>query len=87
MAPKGLGFTPGRVRRVHRQFWTDVILCDHPLREKLIFYVRSRRVGVLDFLTDDFRGASCERPDRVEPFLGAAYFLIGRERVETHTHV
>lgn len=56
----------------HRQFWAEVVLAGHPLRDTLLYYV-SEGVPVFDFLTYEFRGKSRESPYRVDAFPGEVF--------------
>lgn len=68
---EGAGFVPGFVRR-HVEFWRNVILIDHPLRDSLVSYLRDG-VDLYDLLLSEYRGGSNDLPYDVSRFPGAVF--------------
>ena len=64
-------FVSGFVRQ-HVDFWHDIILPDHPLRDTLVSYLRDG-VGVQDLLLHEYRGPSLDCPCNVDRFPGAVF--------------
>ena len=64
-------FVPGFVRQ-HVDFWHDIILPDHPLRDTLVSYLRDG-VGVQDLLLHEYRGPSLDCTLDVGRFPGSVF--------------
>lgn len=64
-------FVPGLVRS-QIDFWEDVILATHPMKDTLLSYLRVR-VSVYDFLVDSHRVTSIDHPYRKDAFPGEVF--------------
>ena len=71
-------FVPGVVRR-HVNFWHDIILKRHPLRETLVLYLRDV-VDLHDLLLREYRGPSSDCPYDVGRFPGAVFKTVSLQR-------
>ena len=58
--------------RQHVDFWHNIILPDHPLRDTLVSYLRDG-VGLQDLLLHEYRGPSLDCPYDVVRFPGAVF--------------
>ena len=67
----GVQLVPGFVRQ-HADFWHDIILPDHPLKDTLVSYLRED-VGLQDLLLHEYRGPSVDCPYDVGRFPGAVF--------------
>ncbi|CAM9718774.1 unnamed protein product [Laminaria digitata] len=64
-------FVPGFVR-LHVDFWNDIILQDHPLRDTLVSYLRDG-VNLHDFLHSEYQGPSTDCPYDTGRFPGEVF--------------